>query len=242
MSDTVAGGFALIVVLALVGGVIGTIAPSLVQFGRGEPPTRKKVAGLAAGVFIVAFVGFAITVPELTPEQKARAEAEAKADALRVAEAEKSAKATKKAALQKEIEGLWNKITAADGMCSESAGEVGNIDASDRYAAYSGVSEAMQACKIAHSALRELDAPRSLDDEHQENFETAIGKCADASLARQMMFEAMLKVIDGDMRPSSVQAVKEAGETGQAMSIQCVAMFVRAANEVGVEVGAYIKD
>jgi hypothetical protein len=90
--------------------------------------------------------------------------------------------------------------------------------------------------------MRKLSVPGRFEDEQKDQFQTAIRKCADSNLARQMAFDAMLAVIDGDERPSALQTVKDSGELAQAAGFLCVATFISAANAAGVSIESYVKD
>lgn len=253
MQNFLSGLFALGVLIAFAGGILGVIAPSIFRIGRmKESPGRKKIVAVAGGVFIASFVGFVASVPEPTPEEraaqaaaaaKAQAERDAadKAEAQAKAEKAKQAKENERLADRRAVEKLWNQIADADKECSEKAKTVAAVGASDRYEAYSAVTAAQSACRVAHYAIRELKVSDRFEGEAEEKFETAIRKCADSSLARQLAFEAMLPVLDGDERPSALQSVKDAGETAQLAGFQCVIGFISAANVVGVSIEEYVK-
>jgi hypothetical protein len=82
MMDVVSGIFALVTVAALFGGIAGVVAPRTFQFSKTQPPSRKRIMGIAMGTFVAAFIGFAITMPEPTPEQRAERERIAKERAV----------------------------------------------------------------------------------------------------------------------------------------------------------------
>ena len=79
VQNFVVGLFALGVLISLAGGFIGLIAPSIFRFGKAENPSRRKIAGMSFAAFILAFVGFGMTVPEPTSDDRAKAAGEEQA-------------------------------------------------------------------------------------------------------------------------------------------------------------------
>ena len=237
--------FALVVVLSFFGGIIGLIAPSIFRFGRKERPSRKQIASISLATFVVAFIGFAMTVPEPTPEQKAKAEEAAKARAAEgekaKAEAEAQAKEKEKAATEevhKEIVQLWTKITGEGKKCDGSRKKVLKaLEQNDRYLAYELASTASAACRAAHYSVRSFVPPSGLNSEQTDRLRKAIKSCAEAYFATQMALDGMLKVIDGDARPSSVTEAKAAAEYSQLATMQCAAQYLSAGYAAGVPVG-----
>lgn len=245
MVEFLAALFALVFLVSFFGGIIGLIVPSIFRFGRKERPSRKRIASISLATFVAAFFGFAMTMPEPTPEQKAKAEEAAKA---RIAEVEKSkaeveaqAKAKEKAATEevhKEIVQLWTKITGEGKKCDGSRKKVLQaLEQNDRYLAYEIASTASAACRAAHYSVRSLVPPSGLNSEQTDGLRKAIESCAEAYFATKIALDGMLKVIDGDARPSSVTEAKAAAEYSQIATMQCAAKFLSAGHGAGVPLG-----
>ena len=72
--------------------------------------------------------------------------------------------------------------------------------------------------------------------EQRRAFDGALNDCGMAYAGKSVMFGEMLKVIDGDRRPSQMARVQAAAGTSQTQTIQCVLTFTALAKEQGVDV------
>ena len=79
-----------------------------------------------------------------------------------------------------------------------------------------------------------IDPPRSLARDDRRAFEEAINECGNAYAGKSVMFDRMLRVIDGDRRPSRVAAVQEAAQASQAQALHCVLRITTLADARGV--------
>lgn len=246
MRDFVAILFALAVLASMVGGIIGVIAPSVFRFNKVENPSRKRIVGISASAFLIAFVGFVVAVPQ-TPGQKAKAAAEAKAKVAeearlaKIANTEEERKLTEKDNQNRNnIVKFWNNIVEAGRHCDAAAQSVNSaVQSNDRYAAYEQARSAERACRAAWSGLSLLSPPSDLSDEIEENFEEALGLCRDAYLGKVRGYEAIAVVANGDERPSAVTAAREIMRAADAALTMCSAKYFGAAYKAGVERDAF---
>lgn len=82
MQNFITGIFTLGAIVAIIGGVLGLIAPSVFRIGQmKENPSRKRIGAISFAAFIMSCVGVGVTAPEPTPEEKAVQAAAAKAQA-----------------------------------------------------------------------------------------------------------------------------------------------------------------
>jgi hypothetical protein len=144
------------------------------------------------------------------------------------------------ATLRQETQALWNALVKTTAPCDAAAKEVGTATASgDVYSAYPVVKRGETVCQEAWLATRSLSAPASSTGEVEELFEKAIKTCSQASFARSSAFESMLKVIDGDSRPSAVNEAKEALTTAGMGPAACVAGMMAAAEKGHVDMAIF---
>ncbi|WP_324740042.1 hypothetical protein U8326_09850 [Tsuneonella sp. CC-YZS046] len=223
---------------AIIGGIAGLIEPSTFRFGQQETPSRRRIAAISFAVFIVSLVGGGIAAPKPTPEERARPEQAAKAEAeaeRKEKEQAAQAKAKKQKTRENEISALWSKIVDAEKDCSRRADIVSKLNWNDHYAAYRPVQEAREACRKSYWAMQKVKPSKSLSRSERDAFDEAIEVCADANLVPNVLC-SILTVLNGDMRPSAVQGIRDAGELAQATVAQCVVSFLKAAEGAGVSV------
>lgn len=137
-----------------------------------------------------------------------------------------------------QINEMWEEVLRVSRPCDQAAETASDaLGRSDLVASYQAAREARRICASAGLDVRGIDAPRDLERPQREAFEDALENCGDAYAGKSVMFDRMLDVIDGDMRPSRVAAVQEAGQISQAQVLQCVLRLNVLASEQGVELG-----
>jgi len=132
-----------------------------------------------------------------------------------------------------EIQALWSELTTVTQQCDQAASTASSsldLTRSNLTQAYAAVEDAKAICARVGLQVMGIDAPRSLDGEAREAFDDALNKCGLAYAGKSVMFDRMLKVVDGDRRPSRIAAVQEAAQTSQAETVQC-AMTINALAE-----------
>jgi hypothetical protein len=191
-------------------------------------PTRKAAAaGMALSV-----ASCVSGVPFMPTDQDI-------AKAVAVEQAEASAAND---ALKMEISTEWQSLLDAVEPCDEAntrAVEEMQAISEGRgsvYEAYASAEHGAAICRKAHYALRELDVPERAEGKLRDNLSKSLKTCADAYLLRQMSLEAAQSILDGDIRPSAVNEFKEQAEGAQAGTLACVAGYMSAAMDAGVEI------
>lgn len=198
---------------------------------------------------IAAIVGLGVIVPhnaqrtDTTEAAVADGDTEQGTDAgapLRQREqAAQADEAVRRERIEGQITAMWREITETSRPCDQAA-EVASaaLGSSDLMSAYRAVESAQRICASAALDVRGIDAPRGLDRSTRREFDEALEACSDAYAGKAVMFDRMLTVIDGDMRPSRVAAVQEAGRISQAQVVQCVLRLHTLASDQGVDLGA----
>lgn len=173
---------------------------------------------------------------QIAAQQRSEAEASGQDGAREASEERREARQREEVAGQ--INAMWRDMTSVTRPCDQAAETASSaLGRSDLVGSYQAAQNAQRICASAALDVRRLDAPPSLDRAERRGFEEAIEACSDAYAGKAVMFNRMLTVIDGDMRPSRVAAVQEASRISQAQVIQCVLRLHTLASEQGVELG-----
>lgn len=142
--------------------------------------------------------------------------------------------------LQAEVNTMWSELTRLTQPCDQAAAAVSeNLDMSrsNLIRAYSAAEAAKRICSSAGLNVMLLAAPPSLEGDEQRAFDQSLDKCGLAYTGKSVMFDRMLRVIDGDRRPSQLARVQEASRISQAETMQCVVDISALADEQGIELG-----
>ena len=138
-----------------------------------------------------------------------------------------------------EINTMWSELKRITQQCDQAATAAsGSLDMSrsNLVRAYSAAEAAKRTCASVGLDVMTIGAPRSLDREQRRPFDNALRNCGMAYVGKSVMFEEMLKVIDGDRRPSQVARVQQAASISQTETVQCVLTITALAEEQGVDV------
>jgi hypothetical protein len=236
--------------LALLGGVLGVIAPSIFRVGKmKENPSRKRIAMISGAAFVALFIVGVVLTPEPSPEQRAAwaaAEVKEKAELNRLEQEEKAkaALAAKQAAdaraaeaesakkkAKENLAGAINDIKIADRTCAKSVIEVGDRSKSarDRYALYGIVKDASENCLQAAKDLADINVPKELEETRK--------LCVDGELTRAMALSQNAAILDaGTGSPSELQAIEDGIADGQAKVLACMGILEVSARKVGIEI------
>lgn len=219
----------------LLGGGLVLFTLALVAVFRPLPklnlPTRKVALRCLAPSLGLIVIG-ALIMP--TEQDKAKAEVAA-------TEEKQAAANLEKAELRKTIVTEWQALLDAAEPCDKANTIVGNIiDAMSEgtgsvYEAYASAERGVEACRIAHASIRDLDVPDGVDEKLRDDLSVSLKTCGDAYLLRQMSLDSAKDVFNGDMRPSAVNSFREQAEGAQSGVLACVAGYMSAALDAGVD-------
>jgi hypothetical protein len=216
---------------ALIGGGLALFVIALVAVFRPLPkfklPTRK-----AATVGMALSVASCVTGAAFMPTDQ---------DIAQAAAVKQTEAKVAKDALGKEITAEWQSLLDAVEPCDEAnTRAVEDMQAISEgrgsvYEAYASAEQGAAICHKAHYALRDLDVPVSAEGELRDNLTESLKTCADAYLLRKLSLEAAQSILDGDIRPSAVNEFKAQAEGAQAGTLACVAGYMSAAMNAGVD-------
>lgn len=135
-----------------------------------------------------------------------------------------------------DVKGLWDQVITAGEAC-DTAGKavVAAADKRDVYELYPVLKDGIEGCRTSYQATSELKPPAAATGEVKDAFKEAIDTCGMAHINKQMAFEAMAKVVDGDQRPSAVAEARSQAETAQMGQLACAAGFMKATDKAGFQ-------
>lgn len=231
-----AGGFLGLIGLVLI--VVGLVRLML----PGLKDKRKQSRYILFGGF-AAFVVAVVIIPPPTPEQRAaaaKAEAREKARADKAQAAEKAAAATAAATdkerLTGEVRRLWSAIVAAAQPCDSASEIIGAaLKSGSMFNLYEASTRGVAACREASMDIGGLDAPASADGDLENAFEQAIDKCSTSQVSKQIAFEQLAEVANGDQRPSAIVEAREKMTSAGSGGLYCAAAFIETAGKAGIE-------
>lgn len=143
-----------------------------------------------------------------------------------------------------QVAAAWSELTRITQPCDAAATQVEAAlqrGASGRVTAYSAASQAKSICANAGLDVLAIRAPSSLDQTAQKAFRQAMSECGSAYAGRSVMYGEMMKVLDGDRRPSQLSRVQTAGQTSQNEIVQCALTITALGNEAAVDPSSNIE-
>jgi hypothetical protein len=206
------------------------------QRARYLSPKASLWAAVVTGVMGMALIG-AAQPSKPTPAPPAPQGATAAAAASPTPAPTPVASATAKA----EFRALYDQLLSIANGCDDSSAKATEAvqqvakGRSNRYQAYAIATDAKRACADAGQSLGELTVPASLPADQQAKMREGLGQCREAYGFRESALSTMLTVLDGDERPSQVQAFKDQAQTAQLGVLQCVAVFLTVGQTIGVD-------
>jgi hypothetical protein len=129
------------------------------------------------------------------------------------------------ATLAEEATAIWTQFETAARDCDQASDRVkAELQSPDGtpYSTYPLAKDAVYACDAATSAIFALEPPNGAPDALKEEFQTALSACYRAYRGKQNVFQRLTKVLDGDTRPSTMQAVQNEMQTAEGHMITCV--------------------
>lgn len=196
-----------------------------------------------AAVLVGAIILMAMPWPKPSVEPSSNSPAPASAPPVKTDRGPSRAErreAEKRTRITTEINAMWSELTSITQTCDQAATAASDSlgrSGSRPHIAYTSVETAKRTCADVGVQIRRIDVPRSLEKDERKAFNDALNNCGWAYAGKSVMFDRMLKVVDGDRRPSQLARVQEAGRTSQAQVVQCVLTITALAHEQGVEIG-----
>lgn len=138
---------------------------------------------------------------------------------------ESSDTAVASATLTEEATAIWTQFETAAQACDQASDRVKaelQSAAGTPYSTFPLAKDAVYACDAATSAIFALEPPKGAPDALREEFQTALSACYRAYRGKQNVFQRLTKVLDGDARPSTMQAVQNEMQTAEGHMITCV--------------------
>lgn len=138
--------------------------------------------------------------------------------------------------------GMWYRdIDMAGQRCGHAASGLGDAlealgnGSVSRYDAYGQASRAKDICQEAWLRVGDIKPPAGLSGKGKVAAKDARDSCKLAYFVRVTAVESVLKVLDGDMRPSAVQTMHdEIGQMSPAMS-SCISKIMMTADAEGLD-------
>lgn len=207
--------------------------------------TRKRAAlGLVLSFVLFGVGGSLLPEPKNAATGKdvaaAMAKVEPKADPKARKDAERKLAADQQAARKADVLALWNEVlTAAEACDRANTAVVNSLGKSSIYEAYGEARSGASTCRQTQSALGGLEPPESLDRTGRAAFEDVLENCSNAYLMRQTSLNQLQEVLDGDMKPSSVQEFGDRAKAAQAGVLSCVAGFMSNGMKIGLTLAEF---
>ncbi|MBB4797568.1 hypothetical protein HNP32_001292 [Brevundimonas bullata] len=221
------GGFIIFASFAaFILGVVNVIRP------QAWMKVRKRLVGL---FIILGSMGGCVAGASMVPPAPASTQAAVEGETGKAAAPAAVQPAQQAGMTQVEFEGLWSGVKNRMERCDMPTRRAGAaLGTGDVYAAYGPTKQAAEACKDVWLTLDEVPLPRSAKGDVRKALEKGVDDCETAMFLKTQALEALLKVLDGDARPSAMEAVKTGMQRGQAGSTVCILSFMGAADKAGL--------
>lgn len=219
----VLGGFIILISFgAFILGVVNVIRP------QSWMKVRKRLVGL---FIILGSMGGCVAGATMVPP--APATTPMKGEAKTVAPEPAVVKAT--GLTQAEFTGVWSDVKARMERCdgpTRRAAEV--LSQGDVYAAFGPTKAAAAACEDVWLKMSNVPLPRAAKGEVRKAMSEAIDTCETAMFAKREALQSLLKALDGDQRPSTMETITSEMERGKAATMMCGIGFLSAAEKAGL--------
>jgi hypothetical protein len=216
------------------------------------------IGGLTILIFGIAAVQVftdPIAMEKIRQEGEANKAARAKQEAIDKESENKAViaeKANKAAGVQKQqiaaqqkisapIKSYYNATMAALKPCEVAAnGAIGDVvevakGRKSAYVVYPIVSNAETACSNAKAELASLPKPDDLPEKIEKSIEDGSLNCFMAANVRYESLGLMMKMLDGDFRPSMLNEMQKMAEQVQGATMMCGANLASAAMQAGIK-------
>jgi hypothetical protein len=101
--------------------------------------------------------------------------------------------------------------------------------------AYEAVSRSRAACDEAKTTLATLKNPSGLPEASQKALDEGALSCFGATSNRTAALDLMLKILDGEGKPSLVNEMRDVGEETQRNTMRCAGALGMAAAQLGLK-------
>jgi hypothetical protein len=103
------------------------------------------------------------------------------------------------------------------------------------FSAYEAVSRSRQACEEAEGKIATIEKPTDLPNDVQNMFDQYSSSCFGATRARTEGMTILLKILDGDLKPSVVNELTEKAKEVEGNNLRCATALGGAAGALGVK-------
>lgn len=136
---------------------------------------------------------------------------------------------------QAEFTAVWSDVKARMERCDAPTRRAAeSLSTGDVYAAFAPTQAAAAACEDVWMEMSSIELPRSAKGEVRKSLKEAIDVCETAAYAKREALKSLLKVIDGDQRPSVMNEVTSEMERGKNGTMMCGIGFMGVAEEAGL--------
>lgn len=205
---------------AFVLGVVNIIRP------QGWMRVRKRLVG---AFIVLGSMGGCVAGASMLPQPPPSTDVSVEAKAV-------AAPAPKREGMtQAEFDGVWSDVKTrmerCDGPTRRAAEALGTGDV---YAAFAPTKAAAAACEDVWLKMSTFELPRAAKGEVRKALKEAIDICETATYAKREALQGLMKVLDGDQRPSVMEQVTSEMERGKAATTMCGIAFMGVAEEAGL--------
>jgi hypothetical protein len=130
----------------------------------------------------------------------------------------------------------YKSMMALSKRCDDSLSATSSwLKAGDAIRAYDAAKNTQAVCYDVSANIRQLDIPAGVAGEARAKLEEAHEKCASAYSTRAYQMSKVMKVLDGDMRPSKLSEINLIRDSGDAGILLCQAGYMSAGSVLGVD-------
>lgn len=195
-----------------------------------RPQAWMKVQKRLVGLFIIlgSMAGCVAGGSMMPPAPATTASLEVDAGKSKVAAAPPAPKP--EGLTQAEFDGMWNRVKSEMERCDAPVRRAGNaVGTGNVYAAFGPVKAAGETCKEVWLGMDRIEIPRSAKGEVKKALTDARETCETAAYLKTEAMEQMVKVLDGDARPSVMADLRDKMQRGGDLSSGCFIGFLGAA-------------
>lgn len=140
-----------------------------------------------------------------------------------------------------QVNAAWLELSRITQPCDAAAGVFSKAlegGSAGSVTAYRVASQAKSICANAGLNVLGVSVPKGLSDPHRKAFRDALAGCSAAYAGRSVMYGEMMKVLDGDRRPSQLAKVQTAADTSQNEVVQCGLNVISVADSAGIKLAS----
>ena len=140
-----------------------------------------------------------------------------------------------------EVNAAWSELSRITQPCDAAAGVFSKAlesGSAGSVTAYRVANQAKSICANAGLDVLGVSVPKGLSDPHRKAFRDALAGCGAAYAGRSVMYGEMMKVLDGDRRPSQLARVQTAADTSQNEVVKCGLNVISVADRAGIKLAS----